>query len=213
MPFSTDLTEVPAEEREQTRAQYGLSGYLVGYVGRLVPEKGVDILLSALSKVPQATCVIVGDGPLRESLTAQAVSLGLEPRTHFLGSVSPTEATRLIGALDVLSLPSLSRPNWAEQFGRVLIEAMATGVPIIASNSGSIGEVVGDAGILVREGDVDALADAISQTIHPATSSDLKIRGLQRVNQRFRRDNEISGLVRAFQLAAGMGQAEQLAPV
>ena len=63
--------------------------------------------------------------------------------------------------IDVLAVPSLTRPNWKEQFGRVLVEAMASGVPVIGSDSGAIPDIIGDAGLIVPEGDVSALADGL----------------------------------------------------
>ncbi|MBZ0288634.1 MAG: glycosyltransferase, partial [Anaerolineae bacterium] len=80
--------------------------------------------------------------------------------------------------LDVFVLPSLTRPNWKEQFGRVLVETMASGVPVIGSDSGAIPGVVGDAGLIVPEGDADALAAALTRLQHDsALRQSLAIRG------------------------------------
>ncbi|MBZ0275063.1 MAG: glycosyltransferase family 4 protein, partial [Anaerolineae bacterium] len=91
----------------------------------------------------------------------QAESLGIAGRVEWIdwmpSAAMPGEYTRL----DALALPSLTRPNWKEQFGRVLVEAMASGVPVIGSSSGAIPDVIGDGGLIAPEGDVTALADGL----------------------------------------------------
>jgi glycosyltransferase involved in cell wall biosynthesis len=92
--------------------------------------------------------------------------------------------------MSVLVLPSLTTPTWKEQFGHVLVEAMACGVPVIGSDSGAIPEVIGDAGLIVPEGNVDALADAIQSLISaPALRVDLAARGRSRVQAEYTNDS------------------------
>lgn len=138
--------------------------FTVGYFGRLVEEKGVGLLLDALAGLPgDWRAVILGGGPLREALGAQADAAGITDRVTWLGQVASTDMPNLYHHIDALALPSLTRPNWKEQFGRVLVEAMCSGVPVIGSDSGAIPSVVGDAGLIVPEGNVLALRGALTR--------------------------------------------------
>jgi len=134
-------------------------GLVVGYAGRLVPEKGVDLLLRAVWQMPgQARLSIAGDGPERENLERLANELGLRSQVTFESQLPSTRMAGFYQTLDVLVLPSRSLPNWQEQFGRVLIEAMACGVPVVGSDCGEMPRVIGDAGLIFPENDVEALA-------------------------------------------------------
>ncbi len=138
--------------------------FVIGYAGRLVPEKGVAVLLRACASFPAGlawSLRLLADGPDRERLTTLAADLGIADRVDFLGRVPSTQAPEFYRTLDVLVLPSLSRPNWVEQFGRVLTEAMACGVPVVGSQSGEIPWVIGDAGRIFPEGDAAALANIL----------------------------------------------------
>ena len=115
---------------------------------------------AALPTALDWTLHLLGDGPERGRLADTARELGIDGRVRFLGRVPSTQASQFYRTLNVLVLPSLSRPNWVEQFGRVLTEAMACGVPVIGSRSGEIPWVIGDAGRVFPEGDTDALRRA-----------------------------------------------------
>lgn len=135
------------------------AGPVLGTAARLVPVKGLDRLLEAMRRVaersPQARLLVLGDGPLRASLEAQAAALGLGRRVWFPGHQA--DISRWLRAMDVFVLPSL-----AEGLPMSLLEAMAAGRPVVASRVGGIPEVVRDGveGRLVPPGDVTALADA-----------------------------------------------------
>lgn len=136
--------------------------FTIGYFGRLVEEKGVRVLFDALTTLQgDWRLVILGGGPLRGELETQAVNMGFVDRVTFLGQVASTDMPSLYHQIDVLVLPSLTRPNWKEQFGRVLVEAMCSGVPVIGSDSGAIPSVIGDAGIIVPENAPRILGDSI----------------------------------------------------
>lgn len=138
--------------------------FTIGYFGRLVEEKGVNLLLEAAAKLGgDWRMVILGGGPEREALEAQAERLQIADRVEFRGSAASVEMPAQYHTIDALALPSLTRPNWKEQFGRVLVEAMASGVPVIGSASGAIPGVIGDAGLVVPEGDVPALTAALAR--------------------------------------------------
>jgi glycosyltransferase involved in cell wall biosynthesis len=159
------------------------SVFYIGYLGRLVPEKGVLDLVEALARLPQhVRLVLVGDGVQRGAIVARAAELGLAGRVELRPGVSSTAVPQVLHELDVLVLPSRTAANWKEQFGRVLIEAMSCGVPVVGSSSGEIPHVIGDAGLLVPEGDVAALAEALGTLErNPALRSDLARRGRERV--------------------------------
>jgi glycosyltransferase involved in cell wall biosynthesis len=169
----------PAVERAAGR-------FVVGYAGRLDPEKGVDTLLEACAPLPEVEVRIAGAGPERAGLLALAERLGMAARTHFLGSLDTPAMLAFYQGLNALVLPSRSRPNWVEQFGRVLIEAMACGVPVIGSRSGEIPNVIGDAGALFPEGDISALSDALRVLMaSPDAARAIGLRGRERAVAHF----------------------------
>ena len=138
-------------------------GLAVGYVGRLVPARGVDTLLQALAAnrgLPWHL-TLVGDGPDRERLEALASGLRLAARVRWSGALPPAHLARLWPELDVLVLPSRQLPDWDEPHGHVLAEAMAHEVAVVGTQAGVIPEVIGDAGLLVPSDDVAALAEAL----------------------------------------------------
>jgi glycosyltransferase involved in cell wall biosynthesis len=201
-PLTTDAEPLAPSVRSAVRLRYDMRFPTFGYVGRLVREKGVDVFLRALREVEEAYGIVVGEGPQRKALIALAARLGIQSRIRFVPAVASKEAAAVIGALDALILPSLTRANWSEQFGRVLVEAMAAGVPVVASRSGAIPETLGDAGILVAEGRSIELAQAMRRVTDPLTARDLAQRGLARVAQRFTPRVVAASLESAFRQAA-----------
>lgn len=162
--------------------------FTIGAAGRrLVPEKGIDLLLRAAARLDgEWQLHIAGDGPIRPKLEKLARDLGIAHRVIFSGAVPSAGVVTFLHKLDVLVLPSRTLPNWKEQFGRVLIEAMACAVPVIGSDSGEIPHVIGDAGLIFPEDDVDALYDHLSQLKDtPALRSQLATLGRQRVNAHY----------------------------
>jgi glycosyltransferase involved in cell wall biosynthesis/GT2 family glycosyltransferase len=154
---------------------------VVGYVGRLESHKGVDVLLRAASTRPHWHVQISGEGPQRAELEELAISLGIGDRVRFLGHASDAaQLAQRYRALDVATVPSLPTPGWREQFCRVAVEAMASGVPVVASASGAIPDVVGDAGVLVEPGDAAALAAAVDEALVPDRWAQLRKSGLER---------------------------------
>ncbi len=162
-------------------------GFLIGYVGRLVPEKGVDLLLEAVAGMDGVwRLTVVGAGPERERLEVLARRLGLADRVSFEGILPSLRMPAFYRELDVLVLPSRSQPNWVEQFGRVLVEAMACGVPVVGSSCGEIPNVVDDAGLIFPEGDARALRERMVRLMHdPDLRADLIRRGRERVLAHF----------------------------
>ncbi len=131
--------------------------------GRLTPEKGVDVVLKAVAamsdRLPTLQLLIAGDGPQRKALQALAHDLGIADRVKLLGHLPRQQVEQQFAGAWVQVVPSL----WAEPFGFVAPEAMMRGMPVIASNSGGLAEIVkdGKTGFLVPPGDVDALAKTL----------------------------------------------------
>jgi glycosyltransferase involved in cell wall biosynthesis len=140
-------------------------GLAIGFVGRLVPHKGLDNLLQALALQRSAKwrLTIVGDGPERERLEQLATELRLAARVRWTGGLPAEQVANLWPDLDVLVIPSRSSAEWREANGQVLMEAMANEVAVLGTDSGIIPELIGDAGIVVPDGDVDVLAAALER--------------------------------------------------
>lgn len=167
----------------QPRPRSPRAELLIGYAGRLVEEKGLAVLLQAAAQLDRPWRLeIVGAGPLRNALGQQADALGIGERVSFVPHAPSGAMPALVAQWDVLALPSLTRPNWKEQFGRILVEAMASGVPCVGSDSGEIPHVLGDAGLVVPEGDAGALAAALGRLADdPGLRAELAERGRARV--------------------------------
>ncbi len=165
--------------------QLSTSDFIVGVAGRLAAEKGVSVLLEAmkdvLARVPKARLVVAGDGPERPALERQARDLGIDNRVAFLGMRA--DLPRVLAALDVFVLPSLY-----EGFGLVVLEAMAVGVPVIATRVGGVPEVIEDGvtGLLVPAGDAKKLAEAVFRLEdNPRQAEALADRGSARLQTDF----------------------------
>ncbi len=186
-----------------------LSGapFRVGYAGRLVTEKGLPLLLQAVAGLEgDWELVILGGGPLRETLEAQTKQIGISKRVTFQPSRPSSQLPEFYRQLDLFVLPSISRPNWKEQFGRVLIEAMASGVPVVGSTSGEIPQIIGDAGLLFPEGDVQALRSQIdSMRRDPGRRADFARRGRARILDHFTQDQVAEETYSAYRAAVMPG--------
>jgi glycosyltransferase involved in cell wall biosynthesis len=153
---------------------------VVGFLGRFVEEKGVLLLCRALerTRIPWRA-LFIGEGPLEAELRRWALAYG--DRVRVITGVHHPEVPDHLNAMDVLCAPSLTRRNWREQVGRMLIEAFASGVPVMGSSSGEIPHTIGDAGLIVREGDVVAWTNALEGVLtDPAERARLSAGGLAR---------------------------------
>ncbi|MEM8637649.1 MAG: hormogonium polysaccharide biosynthesis glycosyltransferase HpsO [Cyanobacteria bacterium P01_G01_bin.54] len=170
--------------------------FVVGFVGRFVVEKGLITLVQALAELQSQdwTLLLLGRGIIKDELQQLAAALGIGDRLRWVESVPHDQVPRYINLMNTLVLPSetntqfktLTASGWKEQFGHVLIEAMACKVPVIGSNSGEIPHVIGKAGLVFREGQPDALRDRLVQLMQqPALAQDLGERGYRRVLQRY----------------------------
>ncbi len=159
----------------------------IGYVGRLDMSKGLDTLIDAVAALPVAPAALrlIGDGPDRAAVQARITACGLAAIADLPGALPPPALADALRALDVLALASKSTSVWKEQFGRVLIEAMACGVVPLGSDSGAIPEVIGDAGLIFPEGDAAALTDALMRLADPGLRAELSQRGVTRVEAQY----------------------------
>ncbi len=151
---------------------------VVGFLGRLVPEKGLDLLTATLDAIKTPwRALFVGTGPMEAPLREWASRH--DGRAVVAADVKHDQAAAYLNAMDFLCAPSQTRPNWREQFGRMLIEAFACGVPVIASDSGEIPNVVADAGLVVGEADAPAWRRTLADFLEsPERREDLRTRGL-----------------------------------
>jgi glycosyltransferase involved in cell wall biosynthesis/GT2 family glycosyltransferase len=172
----TDLFSPPLEDRA--------SGTVVGYVGRLEPHKGVSVLLDAIARLDRAVLRIAGAGPEEQRLRARLDKLRIADRVELVGPVDQERLPDFYRGLDVLAVPSLPTPGWLEQFGRVAVEAMACGVPVVASDTGALPDVVGRAGLLVPPDDPEALATALKSVLEDDTTRrEMAARGRRQAEQ------------------------------
>ena len=176
-------------------ALYGTS--IIGTVGRLVPVKDQATLLAAFAAVreafPGVTLVLVGDGPERSALECQAHALGIRPHVRFLGE--RTDVAELVHLFDVFVLSSVS-----EGMPLTVLEAMAAGRPVVATNVGGLPEVVehGATGLLVPAGDPRAMAEAIAKLLRePGVRARMGEAGRQRARSLF----DVQHMVQAYETA------------
>lgn len=153
---------------------------VVGFLGRFVPEKGIDTLLAALGAAREPwRALFVGGGPMEDGLRAWAAAR--PERVRIATGVGHAEVPAYLNAMDLLAAPSRTTPRWKEQLGRMLLEAFACGVSVAGSDSGEIPHVVGGAGLVVPEGDAGAWAAALDRLLaDPALRADLGARGRAR---------------------------------
>ncbi|MEZ4663127.1 MAG: glycosyltransferase [Caldilineaceae bacterium] len=185
--------------------------FVIGYVGRLAAEKGIEDLLHALPHLPdQVHCVLLGQGEMKSRLIQQVQALGIASRVHFVGNIPHTELATYLSMMNVMVLPSHTTTVWKEQFGRVLIEAMACGTPVVGSDSGAIPEVIGNAGLVFPEGDVGALVDCLRQLINStAIRQQLAANGLCRVESEFAQSEVSRRVAQCYSQIIQTGRPEQ----
>ena len=151
----------------------------VGFVGRLIPHKGVGVLIDAVAGDDRMTLEIFGAGSESDALVEAVARLGIGGRVTFHGHVGEQKLPGSYREFDVLAVPSVPMPGWLEQFGRVVVESQASGIPVVASASGALPDVVGEAGLLVPPNDPGALRSALGRFLdEPGLWSSLRERGL-----------------------------------
>lgn len=196
--LGVDETLFKPQAQPELAAKLGIKSndFVVGFVGRFVPEKGLLTLVKSLIILQNKPwkLLLLGRGILKEELVKLAAENNLQDRVIFVESVPHDEVTNYINLMSTLVLPSettyqfktLTSVGWKEQFGHVLIEAMACKVPTIGSDSGEIPYVIGDAGLIFPEGNTQALADCLLQLIEkPDLADKLGEIGYQKVMNQY----------------------------
>jgi glycosyltransferase involved in cell wall biosynthesis len=189
------------------------ASFVIGFAGRLVPEKGLEVLIDAVSEIDGALIRLVGNGPMEPRLRDLAASAGVALEIDT--TVEHEQMPAAYAAFDVLVLPSLTRPTWAEQFGRVLVEALWCGVPVVGSDSGEIPWVIKatGGGLVVPEGDVGALREALMRLREsPALRSELARRGCERVREQFSVQAVARELDLSLRRASGLEEPQEDPP-
>ncbi|HEY8332530.1 MAG TPA: glycosyltransferase [Tardiphaga sp.] len=184
------------------------SGLRIGYVGRLVEEKGLDDALDAIARaaVP-VSLAIMGEGPYEGRLRQRVAELGLGERVSFQGWGTPAEVASFMRGLDIMVLLTRTTKSVREQFGRVIVESQACGIPVIGSECGAIPSVIGDGGWIVPERDPGALAKLLEQVAADATLRGVRGAAARRnVEARFTYEAVSQALASACFAAASRGQ-------
>ncbi|HEY6395336.1 MAG TPA: glycosyltransferase family 4 protein, partial [Candidatus Binataceae bacterium] len=141
---------------------------IVGCLGRFVEEKGHRLLMSVLGRLRRPwRALFVGSGPLESELRSWAATRNGQVR--IVTGVTHEQVPAYLNAMDVMCAPSQTTSRWREQFGRMLVEAFACGVPVVASDSGEIPYVVDDAGVIVGEKNEDGWVQALDRLLEDAS--------------------------------------------
>jgi glycosyltransferase involved in cell wall biosynthesis len=158
---------------------------VIGYLGRLVPEKGLHLLMQVLDRLQTPwRMMFVGTGSMEPEIRQWAEQYG--DRVRICTKVNHDQVPQYLNAMDILCAPSQTIPSWREQFGRMIVEAFACGIPVIGSDSGEIPYVIADAGLVVGEKDQEGWIKVLSELLEsPAKRQELSLKGLERAHTKF----------------------------
>ncbi|MCP8313188.1 MAG: glycosyltransferase family 4 protein [archaeon] len=192
-------------EKSNVKEMRGLSdNQVILFVGRLVRQKGLEYLIKSLPQiiktVPKAMLVVVGDGPFKAELIRLSQELGVTKHVRFLGTYPYDRIQEVYQMADVVVLPSIPTKVWSEQFGYVLIEAMACGKAVVGTRIGAIPEIIIDDvnGYLVPPYSSDSLALSISKLLlDPDKAKDMGKRGREMVIKKFS-SSVVKGILSQF---------------
>ena len=162
-------------------------GFVIGFVGRLVPERGLDVLLRACAQLRgDWKLVVVGTGPSQEELEQLAERLGIGARVVWQGGIPRGWLDTFWPTVDCVVLPARTTPRWVESVGQSLLDAMAQGLPVIGTESGVLPEIIGEAGVTVPEDDPDRIALSLQRLqAMPDEAASLGAAGRRRVMTEF----------------------------
>lgn len=168
-------------------ASLGLQGTVIGFIGRFVPEKGVMNLLEEFARLEgERTLLLIGGGAQEAELRRRAEELGVADQVRIVLSIPHAEVPKYINVMDLLVLPSYTVPHWKEQFGQVLVQAMASEVPVLGSTHAEIPRVIGDAGFTFEERNWDDLRAKLQMLLHdPALRAEYGPKGRRRVLEHY----------------------------
>lgn len=198
--FGINPDEFKKIDTSYLKQKLGLNKFVIGYLGRLLKMKGLYTLLEAVSKIRNDyQLLIIGDGPEKVCLKATAERLGIKGRTILVESIDHRQVPRYLNCMDVLVLPSEHTPNWKEQFGRVLVEAMGCEVPVIGSTCGEIPNVMGEAGLVFEEGNDQDLRAKLEMIINSdSLTAELAEKGRQRVLDNYTTEKIVKETYRTY---------------
>lgn len=187
IPWGTDIDNLYKRDVTDVRSKYELSGFVIGYIGRLVEEKGILDLIEAVKNIEDNyTLLIIGDGPIKKKIVTKAEESGIAKHLRLLDGIPFKDVPIMMNCIDTFALPSRTSITWKEQFGRVLVEAMACEIPVIGSDSGAIPDVIGNAGLIFKEGNIkDLTSKLITLMKDDNLRKKLGQRGRQRVLEHF----------------------------
>jgi glycosyltransferase involved in cell wall biosynthesis len=190
----------PALFTPDPEAQSRPRPFTVGFAGRLRERKGAHLLVEAVAQLGgDARLEILGWGEEEPRVRALAADRGLGDRFQLRPGVPSDQVPAFLQQLDVAVMPSIEIESWKEQFGRVLVEAMACGVNVVGSNSGEIAHVIADAGLVFPPGDATALADCLRRLRDDeALRADLREKGLRRVRGTYTQQSVADQTVAAY---------------
>lgn len=194
--------------------------FRIGFLGRLVPQKGIDTIFAAARQLRErklkCRIIICGLGPGEADLREEAEKQQVADLVTWRGRVPHDKAPEEISNFDVLVLPSRTVPTWKEQFGHVLIEAMAMGVPVVGSDSGEIPNVIGRPDLVFSEGDAQALFTILERMIRePMWWEEVGRYGITRVHQHYTHERIAERLLELWQslLNSHLDKSESNSPL
>jgi glycosyltransferase involved in cell wall biosynthesis len=160
--------------------------FSIAFAGRLIPGRRLDLLFLAAVKLPCSWSIrVIGTGPEQESLEHLAERLGIASRVTWHGGLPRSARQAIWPEVDCIAVPSRRTTDWVEAKTPMLLEAMSHGVAVVGADNGSLPEVIADAGIVVAEGDVDSLTQALERLSDPRLRHDFGRAARQRAIQHF----------------------------
>jgi len=175
-PFGVDETIFYPKARNNSNCEDSL--VMIGFIGRIVPEKGIETLLRSVREIArrkmnsQFILKVYGSGESEQEFKALSVNIGVSHLVQWEGFVDHDTIAGYIRDLDIVVLPSITTPTWREMFGVVLIQAMASGVAVVGSDSGAIPDVIGRSDVIFKEGDYYDLANILESLVNSKSARD-----------------------------------------
>jgi glycosyltransferase involved in cell wall biosynthesis len=190
-------------DREACRAEFGFKGFTVGFVGRLIVEKGLDDLFEGVRLCKEnLSLAVMGEGPDGNELVKRGNTALQRDKLKFFPWGSPHKVARFLNAVDVLVVVTRTTRNVKEQFGRIIIEAHSCGVPVIGSECGAIPDIVGEGGWIVPERAPEDIARTLDAVVrNPELRNQAIHAGESQIQQRFNFDKVAGTLADSWNLA------------
>ncbi len=187
LPMGIDPAHFRELDSSRLRRQLGLEHFTIGFVGKFDRQKGIlDLIQAARQLDGDFNLLLIGQGPLKSRILGLSGELGIRKAVRIIDPIVYDELPAYLNSMHVLVLPSITLPGLKEQFGRVLVEAMSCGVPVIGSSSGEIPRVIGESGLVFEEGNTTDLAGKINLLLdNPTRARQLGTRGRERARDKF----------------------------